>query len=394
VWLVEPCWESSGFPAAIRYTRAATTPFLRTGEFFLANIFGFVIHPMELGLVWLATQVGNAGIGIILFTIFVRLVLSPLTITQLRNAKNMQRIQPLVGELRQKHGKDKQQLQKATMELYREHKVNPAMGCLPTILQFPILIGLFYALLHLGQTPFNAVKGKHKFSSSCTFKNLETGKDQLVNGFPDWLNHCYAVSGASNTPHIYDLFHQNFLWLSNGLGSSDPLYVLPVLAGVTQWVQMRMMATKSADPQQQMMNTMMNFMPLMIVFFALRYASGLSLYWVTSTLIGIIIQYRITGLGLLPRRESVMSFIGGAVGGATRSSLTPRKIAPPKRLESRPAVITAPEAGGDGQSARGTKNGAIDGNGSTRKPQVKGAAARPRTRANRAKGGRGGGRRG
>ena len=75
---------------------------------------------------------------------------------------------------------------------------------------------------------------------------------------------------------------------------------LPILAGLTQWVQSRMMLTKSSDPQQQMMNTMMNFMPLIVVFFATRYASGLSLYWVTSTLIGIAIQYRITGLGLLP----------------------------------------------------------------------------------------------
>lgn len=75
----------------------------------------------------------------------------------------------------------------------------------------------------------------------------------------------------------------------------------PILAGVAQWIQSRMMLTKSTDQQQQMMNSMMNFMPLMIIFFAARNSSGLSLYWITSTLIGIVVQYKITGLGLLPR---------------------------------------------------------------------------------------------
>ena len=76
--------------------------------------------------------------------------------------------------------------------------------------------------------------------------------------------------------------------------------MLPVLAGATQWAQSRMMLTKTGDPQQQTMNRLMHFMPLMIVFFAWRNSSGLSLYWVTSTLIGIALQYKITGLGLLP----------------------------------------------------------------------------------------------
>src|ERR1019366_7582485 len=101
--------------------------------------------------------------------------------------------------------------------------------------------------------------------------------------------------------HVFNLFHAQFLWLSNGLGEPDPLYILPVLAGVTQWIQSRMMMQKSSDPQQQTMNMMMNFTPLIIVFFAARYPSGLSLYWVTSTVIGIILSAKITGWGSLPR---------------------------------------------------------------------------------------------
>src|SRR5438270_13705679 len=147
---------------------------------------------MEIGLVWLAVAVGNAGIGIILFTIFVRLVLSPLQITQLRNAKAMQRIQPLVAELRQKHGKDRQKLSEETMALYKEHNVNPAMGCLPTLLQFPILIGLFYALLHLGSSP-TGYPG-HIIWSKVTCNG------HPVHTMTGWLHGCYAVNGWAALP--------------------------------------------------------------------------------------------------------------------------------------------------------------------------------------------------
>jgi YidC/Oxa1 family membrane protein insertase len=257
-------------------------------------IFGFIIHPMELGLIWIALTTGSAAIAIVLFTIAVRLILSPLQITQLRNARAMQRVQPLVKELQKKHAKDKLALSQATMALYKEHRVNPLLGCLPTLLQFPILLGLYYALSHLGLSP-------HGYPTAVSFVGMVCN-GVAVHGWSQWFDACYAVSGvAGETPHVWDLFHAHILWLSRGLGNPDPYYILPILAGVAQWIQSRMMLTKSTDQQQQMMNTMMNFMPIMIIVFAARNSSGLSLYWITSTLIGIVIQYKITGLGLLPR---------------------------------------------------------------------------------------------
>ncbi len=352
----------------------------------MANIFGFIIHPMELGLVWLVTHVGSAGIGIIVFTIFVRLLLSPLQIAQLRNAKAMQRLQPLMAELKQKHGKDKQKMTEATMALYKEHNVNPAMGCLPTVLQFPILIGLFYALLHLGQSPKWYQQLHPVFKDTCSGHTVHT--------WAAWFKGCYAISGVSNTQHVFNLFHANFLWLTNGLGAHDPLFILPVLAGVTQWVQSRMMLTRSVDPQQQMMNNLMNFMPLMIVFFALRYPSGLSLYWVTSTLIGIAIQYNITGLGLLP--ETINNIFGGLTGkrpppgsgnvaarANKKSPALARSLTGSNGGDRKAGTALAPNAG----PTNGGK--AIDGvSGETA------AVIRPRKKANRARGGRNGGRRG
>jgi YidC/Oxa1 family membrane protein insertase len=344
----------------------------------LASLFSIIIHPMEMGLIWLSLAVGHAGIAIILFTILVRAVLSPLQIVQLRNAKAMQRVQPLIKELQKKHGKDRQKLTEETMALYKEHKVNPAMGCLPTLLQFPILIGLFYALMHLGSSPAGYPSHIDWAKAACN--------GHAVTGWASWFQTCYAVTGAAGTPaHVFDLFHANFLWLSHGLGKPDPLYILPLLAGITQWIQSRMMLTQSSDPQQQMMNNMMNFMPLMIIFFAANYASGLSLYWVTSTVIGILIQYRITGWGLLASKES-----GGVLAGVRQlfqpapgsvGSAAPRKPAPARAAPAKPVKQELNGTGPVDATADVVTNGQ-NGQGSE--------TTRPRKKANRGRGGRGG----
>jgi hypothetical protein len=162
---------------------------------------------------------------------------------------------------------------------------------------------------------------------------------------------------------------------------------------------MMLTQASSNDPQQQMMNTMMNFMPLMIVFFALKYASGLSLYWVTSTTIGIIIQYRITGWGLLP------STVGGLLRNVRGSSRQAPRPAPPrsstpKAPKAKPSLGTNGNGGAAAaDTARtrmamdGTGTNGQDGGGSNESPGTSGVV-RPRKKANRARGGRGGGRRG
>ncbi len=312
----------------------------------LTHFFGFIINPMEAALAHLALYVGNAGIAIILFTIGIRLVLSPLQILQLRSARAMQRLQPHIQELRKKHGKDKQKLTEETMKLYKEHKVNPAMGCLPMLLQFPVLIGLFWALRGLG----SGLLDKH-------------GKTIVVGPkFTHWLTSSYHYSH-----HVYTLYHAHFLWLSNGLGQPDPLYILPVLAGVTQWIQSRMMMQKSSDPQQQTMNMMMNFTPLIIVFFATRYASGLSLYWVTSTVIGILLSARITGWGSLPKLDQIKQLLGrpqpaaGFVSNKSKRLAKPEAAGSPKAQSNGQGNLLVPDAGGaeNGVLENGSSNGDI-----------------------------------
>jgi YidC/Oxa1 family membrane protein insertase len=369
----------------------------------LGNLFGFISNPFEQILALMALLVGSAGIAIILFTVIIRLILSPLQIVQLRSARAMQKLQPHIAELRKKHGKDKQKLTEETMKLYKEHKVNPAMGCLPMLLQFPVLIGLFWALRALADVPIVKVtktllkQYPHCLHGAIVGKtvNITPTCWHLINpGKGAWFAKIYHATLFHHLPlvhgnaaDVYNLFHARFLWLSNGLGGHDPLYILPVLAGVTQWIQSRMMMQKSTDPQQQSMAMLMNFTPLIIVFFALNYPSGLSLYWVTSTILGILISVRITGWGTIPRLDRMLLGTQTAPSRAMVSSRpkASRGAAPKADIngQATEADIVVPSGEVDGVGANGdaqsltNKAGAVRANG-----------RQARRRPNRPRGGR------
>jgi len=283
----------------------------------MSSWFRFISEPMAQALVFLAQSLGdNAGLAIIVFTLGIKFLLVPLTLQQLKSAKAMQQIQPLVQEIQRKYKGDKQRVTEETMALYKEHHVNPAAGCLPLLIQLPVLYGLYGALIDLGNP---------------------------------------------NDPLHSDLFSQAFLWLSgqqqtangvlHGLAAPDPLHILPILCVITQWIQQRMMQTqKQTDPQQAAMQSMMQFMPLMIGFFAWNYASGLALYWAVSTCFSIVQQYFITGWGLLFQVPTIGGF-GGLLGGASqngasRNGKSPRKPAAPPAAKpaatAKPAPAKAP----------------------------------------------------
>lgn len=111
------------------------------------------VGALESILLWLSTLTGSLGLGIVLFTILTRIVLLPLTIKQLQSSKKMQELQPLIQELRRKHGKDQQKFTQEMTKLYREHKANPAGGCLPIFIQLPIFIGVYQAVQLLATNP-------------------------------------------------------------------------------------------------------------------------------------------------------------------------------------------------------------------------------------------------
>lgn len=201
-------------------------------------------------LTWLSEVFRNGGIAIIVFTIIIRTLMLPLSIKSIRSSKAMQELAPKIKEIQKKHKSDRQAASAAQMALYQQHGVNPMAGCLPMLIQMPIFFGIYRAIYPLSQS----------------------GEGHFADGF---------------------------LWLKD-LGQPDPLFILPVLAGIFQFVQARMMRPahqKVTDPQQKMMNTMMNIMPLTVVIFGSTIASGAVIYWVAQAVYAIVQQWLITGWG-------------------------------------------------------------------------------------------------
>lgn len=194
---------------------------------------------------------GSAGLSIIILTVIVKTILLPLTVKSLRSTLAMQELQPKVKELQKRYGKDRQRLSAETMKLYQEHGVNPMSGCMPMLLQMPVFFGLYFAIRSL--------------------------TDESVGVWAD-----------------------GFLWIDN-LSNADPWKILPFAAAVSQFTQMRMTRPagqeKPDDPQQRMMYTMMNFMPLMVIVIGWTFAAGPVLYWTISALYSVIQQWFITGWG-------------------------------------------------------------------------------------------------
>ncbi|MGH2344910.1 MAG: membrane protein insertase YidC [Chloroflexota bacterium] len=221
-----------------------------------------IFLPFQEFLRWMITSLTDAtlsyGLAIIMFTIIVRLVLSPLYVIQIRSSKKMAELSPKIKEIQKRHAKDREALTRETMALYKEHNHNPALGCLLPIIQIPILWSLFLVLRGLAKTP------------------KELAAEHLVH---------------------FQLYSADFLWLQ--LGKPDAFHILPIVAGITQWIQQRMMLVPTSDPQQRQMQQIMQFLPLMIVVFAWQYPSGLAVYWVTSNIIMMIMQYLISGWGSL-----------------------------------------------------------------------------------------------
>jgi YidC/Oxa1 family membrane protein insertase len=221
------------------------------------------------GLVVLYTVLfSNMGLAIIVLTALIRFVTLPLTLKQLKQMRAMSSLQPKLKEIQDRYARDRSRISTETMRLYKEAGVSP-FGCLgPMVVQMPILIGLFRVLI---QTVFSR-------------------PDDLV-GFSEKLYTWIPIAPIYSAAPL----NSNFLWLD--LAQSDPTnIIMPLLVFATTWVQQKMTMQPSSDPRQSGNQAMMLWlMPLMIAFFSFTLPSGLALYWITSNLMGIAIQYFVTG---------------------------------------------------------------------------------------------------
>lgn len=243
----------------------------------MGGIWNIFVGFLEQALLWCALFTGNAGLGIILFTVCARLLILPLTLSSIRSSRRMQELQPKIKELQRKHGKDQRKLQEETVKLYQEHKVNPVGGCLPMLLQLPIFIGVYWAVLHL----------------------MEPATHSPVNSH---------VLQQLNDPTVQQLLLQPFLGIQLGIKPFDegfknfhgPQYlVLPILSILLQYTQQLMAMPRTQDPQQKAMSRAMLIMPLFFGYITFIFPSGAVLYWTTSSIVGIVQQYFTSGWGSL-----------------------------------------------------------------------------------------------
>ncbi|TEU13351.1 MAG: membrane protein insertase YidC [Anaerolineales bacterium] len=274
-----------------------------------------VVTPLTQGLIFLNDLIQGMGIpyswgfAIILFTLIMKAVTLPLNLQQARSMKATQELQPKLEELKKKYAKDKEKLSQAQMELYREHGVNPLGGCLPMLIQLPILFGLYQALYKLASTG-EIVGQRFLWIPDLAFPTREIGIKWIWPPAPEFRG-----------------------WTTAAL-----YVILPVLTVVTQIAMQRMTTSRTAsqDPQQAAMQQTMLFMPFMFGFITLQVPAGLTLYWVTSNLFSMIQQYFITGWGsLLPqkgdekateaKREAKVSGVKGSTVQKGRESGTRKK---------------------------------------------------------------------
>ena len=318
----------------------------------LAAVLNFIyVHFSDVPML---SSIGAYGLAIVVLTIGIRLILSPLQqfqlVTQRKSMLEQRKLAPNVAELRKKYKKEPQKLQSEMTKLYAEHGINPfagLVGCLPLVVQLPILTALYYV-------------------------------------FTGFAHHATVAAHFLFIPNLNDNpNHHLLLSLVNGIGLPIPAYlVFPLLAAATTYVQTKMLQMPPApnltdqEAQAQQMQKMMVWMsPLMIGYFALNVPAGLGLYWFIGNCVGIIQQYFVVGWGnLLPGRNKANK--PTAIDLKPRGGLKGGPDIKPKNLASGPKgaadigpkdIISGPQNG----TTNGFQNGARNGpqNGSKSVPQ-------------------------
>jgi len=318
------------------------------------------------------------ALAIIVFTIVIRTLLAPLFVRQINSQKEMQRMAPLIREVNRKHKGNRTKIAEETQALYREHGVNPAAGCLPVLLQLPLLFALYQALIRAS----NVVTLNPELAGGERFTALKAALPGIT---PLGSNTFSApISGVCNLPQfnggdftqflplncqlidplkLHDPIITTVSWLGGlDLARIDHVFsvaipgigfvvsALAVVAALLQFVQVRMTSPRPNrdDPTSSTTNTMTYLFPLLTIWWGGLFPSGLILYWVVYTAYLIVQQYRIMGWGNLfplfgwqpgfaprpetalisgtPRREAAAT---GNPGKGSAQPSNPRPASPP-----------------------------------------------------------------
>jgi len=268
------------------------------------------------------------ALAIIIFTVVIRTILAPLFVRQIRSQKEMQRMQPLVRELQRKHKGNRQKVAEETMALYREHGVNQFGGCLPVLVQLPILFALYQALIRASgfiqgftvddgnRAAFEALQAANVVETvqgqANTFRVAFEGACNLpeYSQLPQFLPlNCQLIDPIKLSAHVdttvgwllgLDLAQIDNIFAISLFGTFA-LSLLAVIAAVLQFVQVKMTSPRpnADDPTSSMTTTMTYTFPLLTIVWGGIFPSGLILYWIVYTAYLVVQQYLIMGWGNL-----------------------------------------------------------------------------------------------
>ena len=285
----------------------------------MLSLFDLINIPLGFLIRVIYNLVQNYGLAIILFTIVIKLVLMPLQVKSQKAMRRQQKVQPIIAELQKKYANDQQRLQQEMMKVYKENNVGCSGGCLPLLLQFPILIGLYNVI----QRPLTYIRGVD-FSNSAVIEkvkniaaavgqnssdvsviverqqmDLATWANQL--GISEWgINFNFLGLDLSETPafsSIGKLLNGDFSNLSTTL-----LILIPAFAMLMTWLSSKYSqklsgtanANNTNDQAQSMTKSMNLMMPLLTGWFTFSLPSGIGIYWIISSVMQIVQQFLIT----------------------------------------------------------------------------------------------------
>jgi len=264
----------------------------------------FISKPFGALMLWLYNVVDNYGIAIIIFAALVKLILLPLTMKQQSSMQKMQMLQPKLQQLQVKYQNDKEKLSAETMKLYQETGINPMSGCLPLLIQFPIIIALYQVIYRPLTYMFGLTAEQISSLVALVNENLTAAGSAILEGnyiqeitiAQNFTEEIIAKSGITNL----QLMNFDFLWINLGLTPSfarvDILWVIPVLAGLSTFLSTKVATSmnKTADSANNQtadtMKMMNNFFPLMTAWIAFSLPAGVGLYWIVNNVLQIIQQ--------------------------------------------------------------------------------------------------------
>lgn len=261
------------------------------------NVFSLLITtPLGYILSAIYSLVQNYGIAILVFTLVVKLLMMPLIAKQQKSMRQMQKVQPLLEKAQKKYANDKQKLQQETVKIYQENNVSPAGGCLPLLIQFPIIIGLYQVItkplqyiLHLDT---EVIK---KIAEVLSMDVARTSQITIANAITENAALIQEKVGVAVEALNFDFFGLN-LSMTPDIKFISWLWIIPILSAITSYVVAIISKNLSGNTSaaNEQMKTMNIIMPLMSGYFCFIMPAGVGIYWIASNIMQVLQQTILT----------------------------------------------------------------------------------------------------